>query len=105
MTVRQTQMRRLLLAAVLVAISAASYAQPALRDLPPRFERSTEAKPGETCTSQNNKCLNFCDTQRSGAEAVSGCRKDCNWRVDYCKNGTGLYPWLRSNSVWVGKRE
>jgi hypothetical protein len=98
-------MRTLALLVVGLLYTSLLHAQPAPPGLPPLLNRETVVMPGETCASQNTKCLGFCATQRSGTEAVTGCQSDCEWRLNYCKNETGLYPWRNSKSVWVGKRE
>ena len=81
-----------------------SHEKPAPTDLPRLFNKATQTWPNETCTSQNNKCLAVCKA-RTSADEQKSCNEDCAWPVTYCKTETGLYPWIRSKSVWVGQRE
>jgi hypothetical protein len=79
-------------------------AQPAPPTLPAAFSQDMVSLPAESCSSQNNKCLNICDSRPTGS-AQEACIEDCDWRINYCRNESGVYPWRRGKSVWVGERK
>jgi hypothetical protein len=79
-------------------------AQPAPPTLPPAFSQDMTSLPEESCSSQNNKCLNICD-RRPTESAQKSCIEDCDWRINYCRSESGVYPWRQGKSVWVGERK
>ena len=86
---------------IALAVLASSAAAQELRlpaDAPKHrnFNQQVEARPGTTCNTENNRCLEFCNRNPSN----SGCFIDCKERIDYCRK-SGFYLWLNAPSVKV----
>ena len=100
-------MLKIAIALAVIATAGSAWAQelsiPSDAPTTHKFNKKAEAMPGEKCSSQNQQCVDGCQSQRRMNEQAR-CLRDCEERLSYCKR-TGFYLWIRSPSIQVGSKD